>query len=221
MTPEKWSGIRKFMLVWNFNIDTMPQQREVVEWYKNEHGYVIWRDVYNTYWNYCAEIPKEAPDYSIDDLIKMITKRCEDTSWFPADSCIVEYLKSHKELKEENEKLKDKVNELKNSCSYLTHCGMCNTIAKLEEKIANLKKENEELKEKNMLVDETDEYTINSREEYDAVIAKIKAHFDEEDKCGEYDIASSVEEEKQYHKASLAYIKYLEEKICQKRNLEE
>ena len=31
MTPEKWDGNRKFMLVWRFNNDTMPQQREVVE----------------------------------------------------------------------------------------------------------------------------------------------------------------------------------------------
>jgi hypothetical protein len=53
-------------------------------------------------------------------------------------------------------------------------------------------------------VGETDEYDINSREEYDAAIAKIKAHFDDEDRCGAYDIASSVEEEKQYHKASIA-----------------
>lgn len=41
-------------------------------------------------------------------------------------------------------------------------------------------------------VGETDEYDINSREEYVAAIAKIKAHFDGEDRCGEYDIASSV-----------------------------
>lgn len=64
-----------------------------------------------------------------------------------------------------------------------------------------------------MPVGETDEYVINSREEYDAAIAKIKAHFDDEDRCGEYDVASSVEEEKQYHRASLAYIKYLEETL--------
>lgn len=70
-----------------------------------------------------------------------------------------------------------------------------------------------------MPVGETDEYVINSREEYDAAIAKIKAHFDDEDKCGEYDIASSVEEEKQYHKASLAYIKYLEETLANTQSL--
>lgn len=70
-----------------------------------------------------------------------------------------------------------------------------------------------------MPVGETDEYVINSREEYDAAIAKIKAHFDDEDRCGEYDIASSVEEEKQYHKASLAYIKYLEETLANTQSL--
>jgi len=70
-----------------------------------------------------------------------------------------------------------------------------------------------------MPVGETDEYVINSREEYNAVIAKIKTHFDDEDRCGEYDIASSVEEEKQYHKASLAYIKYLEETLANTQSL--
>lgn len=70
-----------------------------------------------------------------------------------------------------------------------------------------------------MSVGETDEYVINGREEYDAAIAKIKAHFDGEDRCGEYDIASSVEEEKQYHKASLAYIKYLEETLANTQSL--
>lgn len=70
-----------------------------------------------------------------------------------------------------------------------------------------------------MSVGETDEYVINGREEYDAAIAKIKAHFDGEDRCGEYDIASSVEEEKQYHKASIAYIKYLEETLANTQSL--
>lgn len=70
-----------------------------------------------------------------------------------------------------------------------------------------------------MSVSELDEYEINSREEYDAAIAKIKAHFDDEDKCGEYDIASSLEEEKQYHKASRAYIKYLEETLANTQSL--
>lgn len=68
-------------------------------------------------------------------------------------------------------------------------------------------------------VGESDEYVINSRVEYDAAIAKIKAHFDDEDRCGEYDIASSVEEEKQYHRASLAYIKYLEETLTNTQSL--
>ena len=70
-----------------------------------------------------------------------------------------------------------------------------------------------------MPVGETDEYVINSREDYDAAITKIKAHFDDEDRCGEYDIASSVEEEKQYHRASLAYIKYLEETLANTQSL--
>lgn len=70
-----------------------------------------------------------------------------------------------------------------------------------------------------MPLDETDEYVINSRKEYDAVITKIKAHFDDEDRCGEYDIASSIEEEKQYHRASLAYIKYLEETLANTQSL--
>lgn len=66
---------------------------------------------------------------------------------------------------------------------------------------------------------ETDEYVINSREEYDAAIAKINAHFDDEVRSGEYDIVSSLEEEKQYHKASRAYIKYLEETLANTQSL--
>lgn len=99
--------------------------------------------VEGNYWQCCAEIPQEEPDmnYSIDDLIKKITKTCEATTWYPVDSCIVEYLKSIKEIKEENEELKTKVNKLKNSCSYQTYCTLCNVKAKLEEKIENLKKE--------------------------------------------------------------------------------
>lgn len=139
MNTENWDRKPKEMLVWMSNHTNDIKKVRIVDWYKNEYGFVIWRDINMNYWNYCAEIPKEEPDYSIDDLIEMITKSCEDTSWFPADSCIVEYLKSIKELKEENKELKTKVNKLKNSCSYLTYCGMCNTIAKLEEKIANLK----------------------------------------------------------------------------------
>jgi len=70
-----------------------------------------------------------------------------------------------------------------------------------------------------MPVGETDEYDINSREAYDAAIAKIKAHVDDEVGRGEYDIVSLVEEEKQYYKASLAYIKYLEETLANTQSL--
>ena len=103
----------------------------------------------------------------------MITKRCEDTSWFPADSCIVEYLKSFKELKEENEKLKDKVKAL-NSSNYQTYCGMCNVIAKHEDKITDLKKKNEELKE---MIKSRDEYhkmaDSESRSIKDGLVVKL------------------------------------------------
>lgn len=73
-----------------------------------------WMSVEGNYWQCCAEIPQEEPDmnYSIDDLIKKITKRCEATSWFPTDSCVVEYLKSIKPLKEENEELKARIKSL-------------------------------------------------------------------------------------------------------------
>lgn len=119
------------MLVWNHREETI-QQREIVEWYKNEYGYVIWRDVYNTYWNYCAEIPK-------DEHV------CAE---IPKDEP-AEDLNAHIErLKAENAELKNKVNELKNSSSYQTYCGMCNVVAKHEDKIAKLEAENAELKEK-------------------------------------------------------------------------
>lgn len=131
MTPAKWDGKRKFMLVWNHREETI-QQREIVEWYKNEYGYVIWRDVYNTYWNYCAEIPK-------DEHV------CAE---IPKDEP-AEDLNAHIErLKAENEELKNKVNELKNSSSYQTYCDMCNVIAKHEDKIAMLEAENKDHREK-------------------------------------------------------------------------
>lgn len=115
------------MLVWNHREETI-QQREIVEWYKNEYGYVIWRDVNNTYWNYCAEIPKDEHVCA------------EIPNGEPAED-----LNAHIErLKAENEELKNKVNELKNSSSYQTYCGMCDVIAKHEEKIARLEAENEE-----------------------------------------------------------------------------
>lgn len=129
MLPENWDGNRKFMLVWRFNNDTMPQQREVVEWYKNEHGFVIWRDVCNDYWPHCAEIPTEEKEDAMKLLIDNENKILE--------------------LREENQELKTKVNELKNSSSYQTYCGLRNVIAKLEDKIANLKKKNKEMEEKN------------------------------------------------------------------------
>lgn len=178
MTPEKWDGNRKFMLVWRFNNDTMPQQREVVEWYKNEHGYVIWRDVYNDYWHHCAEIPKEAQDtkYSIDDCIETIESfidRSSISSWQDLYRKIITYLRSFKELKEENEKLKDKVKAL-NSSNYQTYCGMCNVIAKHEDKIADLKKKNEEFEE---MIKSRDEYhkmaDSESRSIKDGLVVKL------------------------------------------------
>lgn len=84
-------------------------------------------------------------NYSIDDLIKAITDRCENIARFPLDSCIVEYLKSIKTLKDENETLKRVVNNLKDSCSYQVYGNMCNVNAKLEDEIAKLKADNEKL----------------------------------------------------------------------------
>lgn len=55
--------------------------------------------------------------FSIDDVIKTITKRCEETSWMPFDSCIVEYLKSLKELKEKVKTLQAERVQMANSVS--------------------------------------------------------------------------------------------------------
>lgn len=85
---------------------------------------------------------------TIDDVIKTITERCEETAWLPFDSSVVEYLKSVKTLTEENENLKNVVDELKNSCSYQVYGDMLKEKEKYENKIANLNTETEELKAK-------------------------------------------------------------------------
>lgn len=55
--------------------------------------------------------------FSIDDVIKALTERCEKTSWKPFDSCIVEYLKSFKELKEKVKTLRAERVQMANSVS--------------------------------------------------------------------------------------------------------
>lgn len=132
MTPEKWDSLpldrTRDMLVWKYEDEPILQKRRVIEWFKNKNGAVIWRDENNELWNFCAEIPIETKE----DAMKLLKVN----------------EKENLELKEENEKLKTKVNELKNSCSFQYYITMCNVKAKLKDKIENLEKENQELKEK-------------------------------------------------------------------------
>lgn len=72
MTTEKWDGKLRTMLVWNCVNDT-PIKAQIVEWYKNGLGHVIWRDVSCKFWNYCAEIPKEIDkSQSTDEMIEIL-----------------------------------------------------------------------------------------------------------------------------------------------------
>lgn len=59
MSPEKWDGNLRTMLVWDCVNDNTPLKARIVDWYKNGQGHVIWRDVSCKYWNYCAELPEE------------------------------------------------------------------------------------------------------------------------------------------------------------------
>jgi hypothetical protein len=139
MTPEKWGGKTREMLVWDDNSKN-PLKRIIIGYLPgNSSG---WMATYSSCsWQHCAEIPKEESNekFSIDYIIKTLTERTQDEYWMPFDNCIVEYLKELKELKVENEKLKTEVNELKNSSSYLVYGEMCNEQNKLKDEIKSLR----------------------------------------------------------------------------------
>lgn len=155
MSPEKWDGKLRTMLVWNCVNDT-PIKARIVEWYKNEHGHIIWRDVSCKFWNYCAEISEGEPRLEIYprwDFVEIIMKTIQERNGsFTIPKRAVEQMREiekacgivyekNKKLKEENEKLKNEVNELKNSSSYLVYGEMCNEQNKLKEKIKSLRTE--------------------------------------------------------------------------------
>lgn len=113
ITAEKWDGKTRQMLVWNGNDSC---HLAYVVGYKHthttKHGFieydVEWLSTDGYYWQHCADIPNNESNekFSIDYIIKTLTERTQDEYWMPFDNCIVEYLKSLKEIKEENEKLK-------------------------------------------------------------------------------------------------------------------
>lgn len=126
MTSEKWDGKSREMLVW-VSGDKEPKIKRVIGFDKGfAIGFKIGEDDYYLAYDHCAEIPTEEKE----DAMKLLIDNENEIL----------------DLKEENEKLKAKVNELKNSCSYQTYCGMCNVKVKLEDKIENLKAEKDELK---------------------------------------------------------------------------
>lgn len=117
ITSEKWDGKTRQMLVWNGNDSC---HLAYVVGYKHthttKHGFieydVEWLSTDGYYWQHCADIPNNESNekFSIDYIIKTLTERTQDEYWMPFDNCIVEYLKELKELKVENEKLKEQVN---------------------------------------------------------------------------------------------------------------
>lgn len=128
MLPENWDGKTRSMLVWDDNSPS-PYKKNVVGHFLRSS---YWMTEDGNCWQYCAEIPTEEKE----DAMKLLIDNENEIL----------------ELKEENEKLKTKVNELKNSCSFQYYITMCNVKAKLKDKIENLEKENQELKEKNKLL---------------------------------------------------------------------
>ncbi|MCQ2210841.1 MAG: hypothetical protein MJZ34_11160 [Paludibacteraceae bacterium] len=124
MTPEKWDGKPIEMLAWNCENDT-PVKTRIVDWYKNEHGHIIWcddwRDSVCKYWNNIAEIPEEesdkqkkeiVPEYSLNDCINSLKYHfksknedsTDDEIVFPSlkesYKSIIKYLDELKSLKE-------------------------------------------------------------------------------------------------------------------------
>jgi len=135
MIPTNWDGNTRQMLVWNDNDDICHLACVIGYTYIpitiNGFTDYKWQWICNDVgpWPHCAEIPTEEKEDAMKLLIDNENKILE--------------------LREENQELKTKVNELKNSSSYQTYCGLRNVIAKLEDKIANLKKKNKEMEEKN------------------------------------------------------------------------
>lgn len=123
MLPENWDGKSRNMLVWDD--DTEPIHRMVCGYDPIHCAWLVAET--QTVWKHCGEIPTVAEE----DVMKLLNDNEKEIL----------------ELKEENKRLKDKIESL-NSSNYQTHCGMHNVIAKLEDEIADLKKENKALKEK-------------------------------------------------------------------------
>lgn len=157
LTSEKWDGRSREMLVWS-DYDAKPTLALVCGFtlkghpiadignYKKENAhknYVVFQ--------YCAEIPNEELNETIENLKTQIER-----------------------LKEENKNLKNEVNELKNSCSYQVYSDMWKEKEKYENKIANLDAENEKLKAK---IKARDEYhkmaDAESRSIKDGLIVKL------------------------------------------------
>lgn len=147
MPTVQWDGQTRQMLVWNDDDDSC--NLAYVIGYKHtqvmKHGFLYYDRVWvcsdGKSWSNCAEIPNDESNekFSIDYIIKTLTERTQDEYWMPFDNCIVEYLKELKELKIENEKLKNEVKELKNSSSYLVYGEMCNEQNKLKEQVKSLR----------------------------------------------------------------------------------
>lgn len=107
MTPEKWDGKSREMLVWD---DESPSPyKEIVVGYNPGDNYWMANDCY--YWHHCAEIPEEE---SIEDLKEQVERIKADNKnlcdLFNNKSAEYEkLLEENKSLKEENMKLETEV----------------------------------------------------------------------------------------------------------------
>lgn len=125
MTPEKWDGKTREMLVWDDNSPS-PFKKIVV-------GCVLrgnrWMSIDGNYWTYCAEIPTEEKE----DAMKLLIDSANEIL----------------ELKEENEKLKTEIAHFKEENLKLRSQNDIHSIeCSLYDKLNQLETENTRLAEK-------------------------------------------------------------------------
>lgn len=101
MTPEKWDGKSREMLVWNDN--SLSPHKKIVVGHFLRGDYWMAED--GNSWQHCAEIPKE-------DLVESLKELLGTTPFEDALFTRIGELKEEiADLKEENERLKNELDE--------------------------------------------------------------------------------------------------------------